>query len=240
MSDVPLAGYTIGIPAARAGEQVGAALERRGAKVSYGASARIAAPADDPAPLHRLVEQAAGGQLDALVFTSAPDAASFVDAAQMLDSEHTVLATLRTEVVAACLDALTAAPLVAAGVPVVRPRRGRLDALVDELVQQVPRLRGRTARAAGHDLDVRGQAVVVDGAFVALPATGAALLRELARNPGYVVPRATLLRLLPGDGVDGHAVDVAVGRLRAALGDPAIVQTVVKRGYRLCVDAQPP
>jgi uroporphyrinogen-III synthase len=29
---------------------------------------------------------------------------------------------------------------------------------------------------------------------------------------------------------------VAIARLRAALGDPAIIQTVVKRGYRLSVD----
>jgi uroporphyrinogen-III synthase len=30
-------------------------------------------------------------------------------------------------------------------------------------------------------------------------------------------------------------VEVAIARLRTALGDPAIIQTVVKRGYRLAV-----
>jgi uroporphyrinogen-III synthase len=33
-------------------------------------------------------------------------------------------------------------------------------------------------------------------------------------------------------------VEVAVGRLRAALGDPRIIQTVVKRGYRLAYEPE--
>ena len=41
---------------------------------------------------------------------------------------------------------------------------------------------------------------------------------------------------LPGRGNDEHAVETAVARLRSALGDPRLVQTVVKRGYRLALD----
>ena len=48
----------------------------------------------------------------------------------------------------------------------------------------------------------------------------------------HVVPRAELVAALPGGGGDGHAVEMAVTRLRAALGAP-VVETVVKRGYRL-------
>ena len=33
-----------------------------------------------------------------------------------------------------------------------------------------------------------------------------------------------------------HAVEMAVARLRTALGDARLVQTVVKRGYRLAFD----
>ena len=33
--------------------------------------------------------------------------------------------------------------------------------------------------------------------------------------------------------VDDHAVEMAVSRLRRLLGDPQIVQTIIKRGYRL-------
>ena len=60
-----------------------------------------------------------------------------------------------------------------------------------------------------------------------------AVLRELARRPGHVVPRPDLIGSLPGGG-DGHAVEMAVTRLRAALGEP-VVETVVKRGYRLAL-----
>jgi DNA-binding response OmpR family regulator len=46
-----------------------------------------------------------------------------------------------------------------------------------------------------------------------------------------VVSRAELVAELPGDG-DGHAVEMAVSGVRAALGAP-LVETVVERGYRL-------
>jgi uroporphyrinogen-III synthase len=65
-----------------------------------------------------------------------------------------------------------------------------------------------------------------------------AILRVLAQRPGAVVSRSDLLRVLPGNGTDTHAVDTAVLRLRAALGDKSIVVTVVKRGYRLAIDEQ--
>jgi uroporphyrinogen-III synthase len=59
-------------------------------------------------------------------------------------------------------------------------------------------------------------------------------------NPGHVLSRRALAGVLRRHSgrestVDAHAVETAIGRLRAALGDPTLVQTVVKRGYRLCV-----
>jgi uroporphyrinogen-III synthase len=65
-----------------------------------------------------------------------------------------------------------------------------------------------------------------------------ALLRELTARPGRVVSRASLLKIAPGDGAGEHAVEVAVGRLRTALGDPRIIQTVVKRGYRMAYEPE--
>ncbi len=191
---------------------------------------------DDATPLRRLVDLTAARSVDAVAFTSAPAANSFLATAEDQGCGLEVRAALRSDLVAAAVGPVTAGPLTAAGIPAVRPERSRLGALVREIVEQVPARRGRAVMAAGHELDVRGHAVVVDGTYVALPGTGIALLRELSRRPGHVVARRTLLRLLPGDGVDGHAVDVAIGRLRAALGDPRIVQTVVKRGYRLAVE----
>ena len=44
----------------------------------------------------------------------------------------------------------------------------------------------------------------------------------------------SLLAELPS-AVDEHAVEVAVARLRSMLGRPGLVETVVKRGYRVPV-----
>jgi len=74
--------------------------------------------------------------------------------------------------------------------------------------------------------------------FVTPGPTGMALLRKLSRHPGQVVSRAELISELSGGGSDTHAVEVAIGRLRTALGDPRLIQTVVKRGYRLAFDPE--
>jgi uroporphyrinogen-III synthase len=72
----------------------------------------------------------------------------------------------------------------------------------------------------------------------AVPPTPMALLRLLTARPGQVLTRAQLLSVMPMARDDEHAVETAVARLRAALGYPGMVQTVVKRGYRLAVDPE--
>ena len=61
-----------------------------------------------------------------------------------------------------------------------------------------------------------------------------AVLRVLADAGGAVVPRARLQEVLPDAG-DDHALEVAIARLRSALGARGLVATVIKRGYRLDV-----
>ncbi|HSY16441.1 MAG TPA: uroporphyrinogen-III synthase [Jatrophihabitantaceae bacterium] len=195
-------------------------------------------PADDAAPLQRLVEAVGIGAVDSVAFTSAPAAVSFLQTADQRGHGAAVRAALRGPVVAACVGPVTAGPLRREGIPVVQPSRSRLGALAREIVDQVPARRGQLLPAAGHLLDVRGQAVVVDERLVPLSCASMALLRELIAKPGQVVSRRDLLAITPGDGGDEHAVEVAVGRLRTALGDPRIVLTVVKRGYRLAYEPE--
>jgi uroporphyrinogen-III synthase len=145
---------------------------------------------------------------------------------------------LRGSVLAACVGPVTAGPLLRENIPVVQPGRGRLGALVREIVEQLPKRRGQRLPVAGHEIDVRGHAAVVDDRLVVLSGASMALLRELISRPGQVISRADLLKVAPGDGGDEHAVEVAVGRLRTALGDARIVQTVVKRGYRLAYEPE--
>jgi uroporphyrinogen-III synthase len=107
---------------------------------------------------------------------------------------------------------------------------GLAAALVDELPKRAP-----TIQVAGRELILRGHAAMVDGTLKPLAPAPMAVLRALAATPGRVLSRAALLTSLPR-GADEHAVEMAVARLRAALGGSAFVQTVVKRGYRLRVD----
>jgi uroporphyrinogen-III synthase len=193
---------------------------------------------EDAGPLRRLIDVVGAGGVDAVAFTSAPAAASFLLCADEQGSSAAVRDALRGPVLAACVGPVSAGPLLRHDIPVIQPSRGRLGALVREIVEQLPARRGRRLPAAGHLLDIRGHAVVVDDRLVALPGAGMALLRELVRRPGQVVSRRDLLRVTPGDGADEHAVEVAVGRLRSALGDPRIVLTVVKRGYRLAYEPE--
>lgn len=189
-------------------------------------------PPPDPTPLRRLVDLATNRLVDAVAFTSAPAVWALLSVAGA--ELPVLLSALRTDIVAACMGEHTAAPLLSRSVPVVAPRRPRVGAMVHDLVNELPR-RAPTLRVAGQEVTLRGHAAVVDGALRPLAPAPMAVLRALAAAPGRVLSRAALLTALPR-GADEHAVEMAVARLRAALGGSAYVQTVVKRGYRLRVD----
>jgi len=213
------------------------ALRCAGAEVLEIPVYRWTAPAD-PAPLSRLLDALVAGQLDAVTFTSAPAAASVLRAAG--DRLDEVLEMLRYRVLVVCVGPITATPLAHVGVPVIQPARARVGALVRELAVALP-ARAPRVRAGGVTLELRGQAVLVDEELRPVAPAPMAVLRALAEHPGRVLSRrllAGVLRRHSGreDTVDAHAVETAVGRLRAALGVPNLVTTVVKRGYRLSVD----
>ncbi|MFI6682687.1 uroporphyrinogen-III synthase [Streptomyces sp. NPDC050485] len=192
-------------------------------------------PPEDIAPLDRLLDAAVSRGLDALTFTSAPAAASLLSRAEERGMLAELLHALHHEVLPVCVGPVTALPLQARGVPTLAPERFRLGPLVQLLCTELP-ARSTVLPLAGHRVEIRGHAVLVDGALHPVPPAGMALLRALSRRPGWVVPRAELLRALPGSGTDEHAVETAMARLRTALGAPRIIQTVVKRGYRLALD----
>jgi len=210
-----------------------AALRAGGAEVVAVPVYRWTEPAD-PEPMNRLIDAAISGTLDALTFTSAPAVASTLSQAKATKKLAALTAALRASMVA-CVGPATAAPLEHIGVPTVQPPRARLGALARYLVDELP-TRATRLDVAGSTLSFRSCAVLVNGELRPLPPAGMALLRALARDPGQVVSMPELLGVLPGGGADTHAVQAAVGRLRGALGDASLVQTVVQRGYRLAVD----
>lgn len=192
-------------------------------------------PPEDITPVDRLLDATVSRALDAVTFTSAPAAASLLSRAEERGLLDEVLAALGHDVLPACVGPVTALPLQSRGIDTIQPERFRLGPLVQLLCQELP-ARARSLPVAGHRVEIRGHAVLVDGDLKPVPPAGMSLMRALSRRPGWVVARADLLRALPGSGRDEHAVETAMARLRTALGTPKLIQTVVKRGYRLALD----
>lgn len=192
-------------------------------------------PPQDIGPVDRLLDAVAARTVDAVTFTSAPAAASLLRRAEERGLQDEVLDALRHDVLPACVGPVTALPLENHDVPTVQPERFRLGPLVQLLCHELPS-RVRPLPVAGRRMEIRGHAVLIDGELRPVPPAGMSLLRALARRPGWVVSRGDLLRALPGAGRDEHAVETAMARLRVALGAPKLIQTVVKRGYRLSLD----
>lgn len=204
-------------------------LEAAGAEVVEIPVYRWEPPADI-GPLHRLIDAVIAGQVDALTFTSAPAASSMLRTAP----DHTALVAALRRLLVVGVGAITAGPLVAAGIPVVQPARSRIGSMVRELALELPS-RATRLRIASRDMEMRAQAVVVDGELRPVAPAPMAVLRTLVAARGRVVSRQDLLAALPSGGEE-HAVETAIGRLRTALGSPQMVCTVVKRGYRLAME----
>ncbi|MCU1693455.1 MAG: Uroporphyrinogen synthase [Frankiales bacterium] len=199
-------------------------------------------PAEDLAPLRRLVATVAGGGVDCVTFTSAPAVASLLTVAEQEGRRDGVVAALSGPVLAACVGPVTAAPLERLGVRTVQPERARLGALVRTVVQELPARQTRTLVAGEHLLELRGHTVLVDGRPVSLTARQVGVLAALVEAGGTVLSRPELLRRVwTGEVADEHAVEMTVARLRSALGPAGtVVQTVVKRGYKLAAPVSQP
>ncbi len=208
------------------------ALRAAGADVVEVATYQYEAPAHADL-LRRLGDQVVNGQVDAVAFLG-PPAVTHLIAQAAADHRHDeVLNALAGEVAALCLGELAAAPLAAGGVAALTPDHPYLEALVALACAQVPQRAVRLA-AGGYRMEVRGQAVVLNDELIPVPPGPIAVLRALARNPGRVLSCAEIRRATPNwAAVDDHAIEMAVSRLRRTLPDTELIQTVVKRGYRL-------
>lgn len=217
------------------------ALRRQGAEVLTVTVYRVETAAD-PQPMFKLIDLIADRQLDAVTFTAAPAVAALMDAAGSTGRRDEVIGAFQADVIASCVGPVTAAAFELWGVPTIFPDRSRLAAMVKQLEIELPSRRAGLAieLAGGRQLLLHGEdtsTVLLDGIEVRLSPAPAAVLAALVANPGNVVSRRDLLALLPsGTAGSEHAVEMAVARLRSALGTKS-VQTVVKRGYRLAVSA---
>ena len=194
-------------------------------------------PPPEPAVVRRSVRAAAAGEFDAILFTSAPGAAEWLAEARRADALDGLRARVgdrRTLLVA--VGPITAEPLIAEDLEVLIADRGRLGSLVRAVVTYFGGGHAPSHLTTAGPLELRSSGAVLDGRVVALSPTCAEVLATLFRAGGGVVSRADLQAVLPRSGQSPHAVEMAIARLREALGVPEVIKTVVKRGYRLNVE----
>ncbi len=190
--------------------------------------------------LRRLVDHVVRRQVDAVVLTAPSGVEHLLEQADVDGHLDDLLNAALADVLFVCLGPRTAAPLRARGLNPARPEHPVLAEVPEVLAAELSRRATRLVLRGLH-IEIRGQAVLVGDCVLPLPAGPMAVLRTLARDPGRVVSPAELRRRVPGwSQVDNHAIEMAVSRLRRHLGGPDmegvdVVQTVVKRGYRLAV-----
>jgi uroporphyrinogen-III synthase len=190
---------------------------------------------DGTTPALRLIEAACAGRLDAVTFTCAYAVTNTFALAADPDA---LGAALSGPTLAVAVGPVCAAALRRHGVErVVEPVRARLGAMVKALVAALEQ-RHRSLRHGGATLRWQGTALVDEASGdVATLTFGEArvLARLIARAPA-VVPKPALVE----DGVDTHAAEATVARLRGKLGPlGAAIRTVPRRGYVCTLDVGP-
>lgn len=211
-----------------------AALGRAGAEVVV-VPVPVAGPPAEREPARRLLGDVLGARVEALTLTGPAELDNLLALATEDGQRPQLVAALTGNVVVVATTGACRAAARAAGVDgLVIPELPRLGAMVDALVDQLQRRR-QTLVLAGVAVQVGGSLAIVGGTEVWLAQRERALLAALARRPGAVVAKSELLRQVwRSEAVDGHAVEVAVGRLRQRLGPAgAALETVPRRGYRL-------
>lgn len=195
-------------------------------------------PPPDPQIVARSVAQAASGEVDAVLFTSAPGAAEWIRSAERLASLSAIRdRAAHRRLLLAAVGPITASPLREAGLHATVAERGRLGSLARCVIGffGVGGAAPSLMTAAGR-LSMRSGGVVIGGDFIPLSRAGASLLGALFDAGGSVLSRDEIARRLPRASQNAHAVEMSVARVRDALGKVDVVQTVVKRGYRLAVE----
>ncbi|WP_166998283.1 uroporphyrinogen-III synthase [Paramicrobacterium fandaimingii] len=182
----------------------------------------------------RLIDMTIARSIDIVTFTSAPSVDALFARAAAHDRDKALVEALRESVTTAVVGPVTAEPLRDRGIRPLVPSRHRLGALVRLICEHIAD-GSRTSIDTQHGvITMHGNSVNVSGRIVQLTPTVAGVLRALIEADGAVLTRGELASYLPHSG-GSHAIEVLVSRLRSALGSPALVRTVVKRGYRIDV-----
>ncbi len=182
--------------------------------------------------LPRLIEAACSGNLDVLTFTSAPAVDAVWSTAHEMGVYKDLVHSLKTTVTTAVVGPVTAQPLLDAGLHPLIPERFRMGALIRLVCEHLALNHVRRLDTAHGSLELRGRLLRIDEEAIDLAPAPLLLLRALLGAGGAVLTRESLADLLELRG-SVHALDMTVSRLRSALPDGRLIETVVKRGYRI-------
>lgn len=199
---------------------------------------RILSLRDDqsiPAGTKRTVHRIATGQVDAVLFPAAGGVPGFLATLARLGMLDAVRVRTRTSrLLMATTDTTATAQLTALGLAASTACGPTAEDLARTVTDHFAGA-GLERRTEVGDVAVRSGGVLIDGAFVPLSRGAVSVVEALFIADGRVLSRTEIGQVLPGGRRSPRAVEVAVARLREALGDVGLVQTVVKRGYRLAV-----
>ncbi|HCT76406.1 MAG TPA: hypothetical protein DGT23_07415 [Micromonosporaceae bacterium] len=217
-----LTGYTVAVTAPQQ-HLVTVHLRQYGAKV-------VELPLQ--APLRQLIRMVIKREVHAVCFINADVAAALVDFAGRAGLRADLLAAFATDVLAAG----AARPFTELAIPALWME---VDGELARLVAMALADRRRQFTARGIRFVSQGDALLVGQTSILLTPASAGIMRALSDDPGATRSRATLAQLAPlGRRRRGSGVDLAVSRLRTALGDYSwLVATVSRRGYQLRADS---
>jgi uroporphyrinogen-III synthase len=184
--------------------------------------------------LPRLIEAVCSGNLDVLTFTSAPAVDAMWSTAHEMGLYKQLVESLKLNVTTAVVGPVTAQPLLDAGLSPLIPERFRMGALIRLVCEHLALNHVRRLDTRSGNIELRGRSLRIDGQAVELAPAPLLLLRALLGAGGAVLSRESLSDLLELRG-SVHALDMTVSRLRSSLPDGRLVETVVKRGYRIRV-----
>ncbi|MEV0128447.1 uroporphyrinogen-III synthase [Dactylosporangium sp. NPDC050688] len=195
----------------------------------------VTQPPNDVLGVRRVVELMSRQQLDAVAWLDPVGAEHVLRFAAGHGRLPGVVAQLGAHIPVLCYGPLAAAALRGHGVEAAVPSVP-FDEESAALLARAVLDRAVHATVDGLPLEVRGDAAVVDGRLYPVQRGPIDVLRALARTPDRVLSSADIRLLVPGlADADGHAIEMAVSRLRRAVPGHSLVQTVIKHGYRLTV-----
>lgn len=189
---------------------------------------------EDSERVRRLIAAVCSSGIDAITFTSAPAVEALFTIADGVGRLEELQAAMRDDVVVAAVGPVTAAPLVQAGILPIVPDRFRMGALIRLTCEHLEANAVAQVDTPYGPIELRGRLARVGQESTALSPVSLSLFRTLVRAGGGTVSRSELAHAAP-EALDAHGVDVAVSRLRSALPESRVVQTVIKRGYRIAV-----